>query len=361
MSVVGAPMLLGPVLGPVLGGLILQHLSWRWIFFVNLPIGALALALAFRLLPPTEPKRAERLDLVGLALLSPGLAAVVFGLSEIATKGTIGYVLAWAPIAGGLGFVLAFVWHALHTSVRPLLDLSLFRAPGFAAAAVAVLLIGAALFGSLILLPLYLQVDRGQSTLATGLLLTPQGIGAALTMPISGRLTDRIGGGPVVLFGLIVMTAATIALTQLTGHTAYWLTSAILVVRGLGLGCSMMPSMAAAYTTIARDAVPRATTALNVLQRVGGSIGTALLAVVLEQQIKASLPHVAGVGGGQLEPIPGPIRQRIAEPLAHAFGTTFWWAVALTAVAIAPAILLAFTARTGAAASAHPGRAPQPA
>ncbi|MBV8941370.1 MAG: DHA2 family efflux MFS transporter permease subunit, partial [Solirubrobacterales bacterium] len=291
MSIVGAPMLLGPILGPVLGGLILQDLSWRWIFYVNVPIGAVALVMALKLLPETTPQRGERLDLAGVALLSPGLAAIVFGLSEIATQGGIGHLGAWGPILAGVGFVVGFVWHALHTTARkPLLDLTLFRSPGFSASAVAVFLIGAALFGSLILLPLYLQVDRGESTLGTGLLLTPQGIGAALTMPISGRLTDRIGGGPIVLFGLIVMTAATIPLTALTGHTPYTAISAILFARGIGLGCSMMPAMASAYTTIARSAIPRATTALNVLQRVGGSIGTALLAVVLEQQIKAAIP-----------------------------------------------------------------------
>jgi EmrB/QacA subfamily drug resistance transporter len=353
MSVVGAPMLLGPVLGPVLGGLILQNLSWRWIFYVNLPIGALALVMAARLLPPSEPRKAERLDVLGVALLSPGLAAIVFGLSETSTRGGLGYAGAWIPIVAGLAFVAAFVWHALHTSVRPLLDPSLFRAPGFAAAAGAVLLIGAALFGSLILLPLYFQVDRGEGTLATGLLLAPQGLGAALTMPISGRLTDRIGGGPVALFGLVVMTAATVALTRLTAHTAYGLTSTILIVRGIGLGGCMMPAMAAAYATVSREAIPRATTSLNVLQRVGGSIGTALLAVVLEDRIRTAIPHAPALGAGAIRPIPEDIRARIAEPLAHAFTGTFWWAVALTALAILPSIVLAAKARRPAPAAAR--------
>jgi EmrB/QacA subfamily drug resistance transporter len=345
MSVVGAPMLLGPVLGPVLGGLILRNLSWRWIFYVNLPIGALALAMAWRLLPRAEPQKAQRLDLLGVALLSPGLAGIVFGLSETSSRGGLGYAGAWVPLAAGIAFVLAFVWHALRTRIRPLLDLSLFRAPGFAAAAVTVLLIGAALFGSLILLPLYFQVDRGEGTLATGLLLAPQGLGAALTMPISGRLTDRIGGGPVTLFGLLEMTGATVALTRFTAHTPYAVTSAILVARGIGLGCSMMPAMASAYTTISRQAIPRATTALNVLQRVGGSIGTALLAVVLEDRIKAAIPHAPALGAGAIRPIPEPVRLKIAEPLAHAFTGTFWWAVGLTAVAVLPSIVLAAKAR----------------
>ncbi len=348
MSVVGAPMLLGPILGPVLGGLILQNLSWRWIFFVNLPIGIAALVMAWRLLPRSEPRPGERLDFVGLALLSPGLAAIVFGLSETSSNGGISYVGAWGPMVAGALLVIAFVWHALHERGRPLLDLNLFREPGFAAAAATVLLIGAALFGSLILIPLYLQIARGESTLATGLLTAPQGIGAALVMPISGRLTDRIGGGPVVLFGLILMTLATIPLTRLTGHTPYTVTSAVLFVRGIGLGCSMMPAMAAAYATISRAAIPRATTTLNVLQRIGGSIGTALLAVELEDQIRSSFPAGAAIAGGAIKPIPAAVRVHVANPLAQAFGNTFWWAVALTAVAIIPGVVLAIKTRIGA-------------
>ncbi len=354
MSVVGAPMLLGPILGPVLGGLILQNLSWRWIFFVNVPIGALALAMAWRVLPRSAPQRGERLDVVGLALLSPGLAAIVFGLSETASHGGLSSPTAFVPILAGLALVATFIYHALHTSVRPLLDLTLFRAPGFAAAAAVVFLLGAALFGSLLVLPLYFQVDRGLSTLSTGLLLAPQGIGAALTMPISGRLTDRIGGGRVVLFGMVVMTLATVGLTRFGAHTPYTTTCAILVVRGIGLGCSLMPAMASAYTTISRAAIPRATTALNVLQRVGGSIGTALLAVVLQDQIKAAVPGASGIGGGAIAPLPPAIRARIAEPLATAFSHTFWYAVALSALAIVPAIVLAITVRGPAPAAAAP-------
>jgi EmrB/QacA subfamily drug resistance transporter len=347
MSVVGAPMLLGPILGPVLGGLILQNLSWRWIFYVNVPIGVLALVLAVKLLPRSEPQPGERLDVLGLALLSPGLAAIVFGLSETSSHGGLAYVWAWLPIVVGIALVIGFVWHALHAIRRPLLDPALFRERGFAAAAVTVLLLGAALFGSLLVLPLYMQVDRGQSTLATGLLLAPQGLGAALTMPISGRLTDRIGGGPVVLFGMIVMTVATIGLTRLSAETPFTVTTAILFVRGIGLGCSMMPAMAAAYSTISRAAVPRATTALNVIQRVGGSIGTALLAVVLENEIAANLPHAPALSGGAVRPIPPVVRAHIAAPLTDAFTTTFWWAAALTAAAIVPAAVLAVTVRRG--------------
>jgi EmrB/QacA subfamily drug resistance transporter len=349
MSVVGAPMLLGPILGPVIGGLILEGLSWRWIFYVNVPIGAIGLVLAWRVLPRSAPRPSERLDYTGVALLSPGLAGIVFGLSETSAHGGLAYAGAWGPIVAGLVLVAAFVRHALRMRGQPLLDLTLFRAPGFAAAAGCVMLVGASLFGAMLLIPLYLQVDRGSSTLATGLLMAPQGIGAALTMPISGRLTDRIGGGRVVLFGLVVMTLGSVGLTAWDSSTSFWSTSAILFVRGIGLGCCMMPAMAAAYATVSRAAIPRATTAMNVFQRVGGSIGTALMAVLLEHQIRTALPHAPGVSGGTLEPLPAAVRAHIATPLANAFSHTFWWAVGLTAIGIVPGIVLAITARSGAA------------
>ena len=345
MSVVGAPALLGPVLGPVLGGLILQGFSWRWIFYVNVPIGLVALVLGARLLPRSEPRVCERLDLRGLALLSPGLAAIVFGLSETSSDGGIAYVGAWAPILAGVGLVAAFARHALHPGERrPLLDLTLLRAPGFAAAAVATMFIAAVIFGALLVLPLYFQVARGASTLDTGLLLAPQGVGAALAMPISGRLTDRIGGGVVAVFGLIVVLAATIGLTRLTATTPYAETSAILVVRGIGQGFGMMPAVAAAYTTVSRASVPQATTLVNVFQRVGGSLGTALMAVVLESQIKAAVPDTPGVGGGSVQPLPEATRERIAAPLTQAFTHTLWWAVALAVVALLAAVVLALSA-----------------
>jgi len=201
-----------------------------------------------------------------------------------------------------------------------------------------------------LVLPLSFRVDRGPSTLSTGLLLAPQGIGAALTMPISGRLTDRLGGGRVVLFGMVVMTLGTVALTRFGAHTPYSTTCAVLVARGIGLGCSLMPATASAYTTISRAAIPRATTALNVLQRVGGSIGTALLAVVLQDQIKAAVPGASGIGGGAIALLPPAMRARIAEPLATAFSNTFWYAAALTAVAI----VLAIKVRGPAPAAAAP-------
>jgi EmrB/QacA subfamily drug resistance transporter len=325
MSVVGVPMLLGPILGPVLGGLIVDSVSWRWIFYVNVPIAAAALVLASKLLKADAGRAdAGRLDWVGLALLSPGLAGIVFGLSESESQGGFDAAVVWGPIAAGVLLVALFVRHA-WVGARPLIDVRLFRVPAFSAAGATTFLVGAALFGAMIILPLYYQVARGESALTAGLLIAPQGLGAALAMPLAGRMTDRVGGGRVAVVGLLILTAGTIPFAFLAEDTPYWLLAVLLVLRGLGIGSAMMPAMAAAYATLESSAVPRATSALNVLQRIGGSIGTALLAVVLQGQIAD--------------------RGRAPAQLADAFAATFWWAVGMSVLALVPATILALTQR----------------
>jgi EmrB/QacA subfamily drug resistance transporter len=350
MAVIGVPTLLGPIFGPVIGGLIVDNASWRWIFFVNIPIAILALGLAARLLHADAGRAdAGRLDWTGLLLLSPGLAGIVFGLSETETHGGITAPIAWVPIVVGLILVALFVRHAWFAD-RPLIDVKLFRVTGFSAAAASTFLLAGALFGGMIVLPLYYQIDRGESALTAGLLMAPQGVGAALSMPFAGKLTDRIGGGRVALAGMILVTLATIPFASISATTSFAVLAPVLVLRGIGIGSAMMPAMAAAFATLSHADVPRATSALNVLQRVGGSLGTALLAVVLQHQIVTQLTAAgagagSGAGSGVLQRVPEDVRVKIAEPVATAFGNTFWWAVGMSAVGIVPTAILAVSQR----------------
>jgi EmrB/QacA subfamily drug resistance transporter len=338
MSVIGVPMLLAPIFGPVIGGAIVDQVSWRWIFFVNLPVGFVALLLAWRLLPNAAPRRGERLDLLGLALLSPGLALFVFGMAEAGTTGGFGG-RAFAGISLGLALVALFAGHAWRRGHNALIDVSLFARRGFAAAAGTNLFVGIALFGALILLPLYYQLVRSESPLSTGLLLMPQGIGAALAMPIAGKLTDEIGARIVIPVGIALALAGTLAYTQVGAETSYRFLGGALFVIGLGLGSTIVPSMAVAYQTVPREAVAQATSAINVIQRIAGSIGTALLAVVLQRSIATNLPGLDG-GIGALAALPNEGRAHAATALSDAFGTTFWVAFVLVAAALVPALLL---------------------
>jgi EmrB/QacA subfamily drug resistance transporter len=340
MGVIGAPMLLGPVIGPVLGGWLVDDISWRWIFYVNIPIGAVALAMAARILPSDRPEPSQRLDVVGLMLLSPGLGAFVYGLAQTSAAGGLSSAKAVVPLVAGIALIAAFVRHSLRAR-QPLIDMRLFANRTVSASALTTFLFGSAFFGAMLLLPLYYQAVRGQSALHAGLLLAPQGFGAMLTMPIAGRLTDRIGPGRIVLVGLALVVIGTVAFALVGDSTSFWLLGVALFVRGMGMGATMMPAMSAAYQTLSRAAVARATSALNIVQRVGGSIGTAVLAIVLQHAIAGRIPAAAGGGGlGAAERLPAATRAHVAPKLAGAFGSTFWWALVMTAVAVVPALLL---------------------
>jgi EmrB/QacA subfamily drug resistance transporter len=341
MSVVGAPMLLGPILGPVLGGWLVDDVSWRWIFYVNVPIGAVALVLAQRILKPDRPHPGHRLDVLGLLLLSPGLAALVYGLAETGSHGSVSEPKAILPTIAGIALVAGFVRHALRHD-DPLIDVRLFKRRTPAVSGLTMALFAAAFFGAMLLLPLYYQVARGQSALDAGLLMIPQGVGAAIMMPIAGRIVDRTGAARVVLPGLVLVLLGFGVFTQVGADTSYVLLGIASFVAGLGIGATMMPTMAAAYQTLGRGEVSRATTAFNIVQRGFGALGVALLSVILANQLADRLPGAANAGEGlaAAQSIPPQARAHLTPLVADAFGRTYVWAFALMVLAAIPALFL---------------------
>ena len=318
MGLLGVQQLLGPVLGPVIGGVLVEHAGWRWIFFVNVPIGVLAIVAATRFLPRTPPQPADRLDRRGFLLLSPGIAALVYGLAALSGS-ALAEPRTFLPIVLGLGLVTGFVLHA-RRAANPLIDVRLFLQRAFSAGAFTTFGIGMGLFGALFLLPLYYQQARGGSPLDAGLLLVPQGIGAGIMVPVAGWLTDRVGAGWVVMAGLAAVVAGTVPFALAGASTPEPLLAIALLVRGAGLGASTMPAVAGAYATLDEDALARASSALNVMKRVGGSVGVALVAVVLERGLRGASGEDAAV--------------------ADAFAATFWWVLGFCALALIPAAFL---------------------
>jgi EmrB/QacA subfamily drug resistance transporter len=318
MSIVAVPMMLAPILGPTIGGAIVDNLSWRWIFYVNVPFGIAAVIAALRVLPKVAREKTDPLDVRGLVLMSTGVPLLTYGLAEVGETGGFTAAKVVVPIIAGLILIALFVIHALRIT-HPLLDMRLYRKPTFSSASFAMFTLGAALFGGMILLPLYWQGIRGESALDAGLLMAPQGIGMALFMPLSGKLTDRYGGGPLAFFGVALTAVTTIPFGLIGADTSVLGLSVAMFLRGIGIGFAFMPAMSAAFASLDHDDLPHATPQLNVLQRIGGSIGTALMAVILQRALQ---------GADNI------------DDRAAAYGTAFWASAALTAVAILPCIVL---------------------
>lgn len=337
MSVVGIPMMLGPVLGPILGGWLVDDFGWRWIFYVNVPVGILAIVMSWRLLPKDEPAHHEKLDWLGLTLLSPGLAFFVYGLAEVSSSGGVESPFTGAALIGGAFLLVAFIWHSWRSD-DPLIDVRLFTDRAIAAASSVTFIFGCAFFGVMLLVPLYLQIVHGESALSAGLMMAPQGIGAALTMPIAGKITDSIGAGKVVLVGLVLTASGLFGMSHLGSESSDLRILGNFFINGLGMGAVMMPAMSSAYQRLTHDEIARATTALNIIQRVGGSIGTAILAVVLQHQITSELSGDGG-SGSALSHI-GEIPAAARELLGEAFDHTFFWAFIVMMIAFLPALFI---------------------
>lgn len=339
MSIVAMPMMLAPIFGPVVGGLILENLHWSWIFFVNLPVGVIAFVLGLRFVPHLDSGEAGPLDLVGVALLPTGAAAIVFGLSELGSGAQPGSLEVLAPLIAGAALIVAFCLHALRVE-RPLLDIRMYKNRVFAGASLVTFVIGAALFGAMILVPLYYQEVRGQSIIITGLLNGPQGLGALVAMPFANRLTERFGGGRVTLVGVFTLCASTVPFALIGAGTSIVGLSFALVLRGMSIGLCFMPAMTAAYASMRPDQISDATPQINVLQRVGGAIGTAILAVVLQRASTAAIATRHAISHATSPAQAAQLHTTLSTQLAHAFGTSYWWALGIAAVSLIPALIL---------------------
>ncbi|MBW8487715.1 DHA2 family efflux MFS transporter permease subunit [Actinomadura parmotrematis] len=336
MSLVQIPITLAPVFGPMAGGLLLDHLSWQWLFWCNVPLGLLCAVMAHLVLPadpPRSQRTGSRLDVLGLALLPPGLAALLLGSSQIAAGGGFGSAAVWAPLLIGAVMVAGYVVHALRTAGVPLIDVRLFTTGRFGAAVAGAFLFGASVYGTMFLLPLFFQRAGGYSAWDSGLLLAPQGIGTVMILPMVGRLTARFGPRTVVLAGMAVSVLGTLAYTQADAGQGTGLLVVSLLVRGAGLGTTLAPALAAGFGAVAPRHTGRAAAALIASVQLGGSAGTALLAVVVQQQITDRL----GEGGGRASAAVSP---DLAAPLTAAFGAAFWWTLGICVLGAVAALFL---------------------
>jgi EmrB/QacA subfamily drug resistance transporter len=343
MAVLGVPMLLGPIGGPILGGWLIEAESWHWIFLINLPIGVIAFVLSLRILPKDKPQPSESFDFLGMLLLSPGLALFLYGVSSVPGEGTVASGKVLIPALVGLVLLVSFVLHALRKE-HALIDLGLFKNRNLTVSTTTLSIFTVAFMGAMLLLPSYFLQVRGETTLHAGLLIAPQGLGAMLTMPMAGRLTDRIGPGKLVLPGIVLIALGMSVFTQVTADSNYVLLLGGLFVSGLGMGMTMMPIMSAALASLTHQQVARGSTMMNIIQQTAGSIGTAVMSVILTNQVLNSPEATAysAVTQGQLaaDQVAPAVLNQGQSSLADAFGHTYTIAVVLLALCLVPAFFL---------------------
>jgi EmrB/QacA subfamily drug resistance transporter len=362
MAILGVPMLLGPIMGPILGGWLIEIASWHWIFLINVPLGLIALVYAGNVLEKDSPEPSESFDFLGMALMSPGLALFLFGVSSLPQEGgDFSAPRVWLSMLAGFLLMVTFVWHSFRPE-HPLLDLRLFGNRNLTVAIITMFMFAAAFFGGLLLVPTYFQEIRGESTLHAGLLVAPQGLGAMVTMPIAGRLVDKMPIGRITPFGLILIVIGMFGLTQIDESTPYSHIIPMLFVMGLGMGATMMPLFTSALKTLTAHEVARGSTLLNITQQVSSSVGVALMSVVLTNHLNNS-PVIPGTekvpnlhGGltetgaaiqsnlrpGQMAPLhldPAALARGLVDA-ATSFADTYWVAWSLVLLTLVPALFL---------------------
>ena len=318
MANISLPAALGPILGPVLGGLVLTWLDWRWLFLINVPVGIVGLILGLLFINDDRPSRGavrQRLDVVGAALLVPALSGLLYGLSNTHADGGFSRADVLVPLIGGAILLAGFVVWATRRAGAALVDVRLLAVRSVRVSSIALAFVGASLFAGSFLLPLYLQTLLGYSALDAALLLIPQGVGALVARFVVGRLVDRFGSRLVAVVACLVIAAATAPFALGGTGTNLWLLGAVLFVRGFGLGIVFIPVLTVAYLDLRKDQMPQASAITRIVQQLGGAFGVALVAVILTT---ATTQTSAGAG----------------------FEAAFRWTIAMTIAAAATTLLL---------------------
>jgi EmrB/QacA subfamily drug resistance transporter len=271
-------------IGPLVGGLLTEHIDWSWIFFVNVPIGVIAIVASLLLIPESRDQSAEqRLDLPGLLTSGLGLFALTYGLIEANTYGWTSARIVGSFVAAAV-LLVAFVLLERHQRI-PMLDLTLFKNGTFVGANVAVLLVALAMFGVFFFISLYMQGILGYSAVQAGAAFLPFTLLIVVVAPIAGKTSDRFGSRWLITTGMVFLAVQLLYFSRLGVHESYWVLLPAMLLGGLGMALVMTPSAAAAVRALPVDKSGVGSAVLNAFRQVGGSVGIALMGAIMAHRL----------------------------------------------------------------------------
>jgi EmrB/QacA subfamily drug resistance transporter len=329
-AVIAVPVLLAPTLGPTVGGLLVDsNFAWPSIFFINIPVGLLAFFLIGRLLKPdtgrasnvgVAPAKSAGFDYVGLVLSVVGTIMVVYAFTIISQtnpdtislrnpRGDIygwGYWLVWALLGSGLVVLALFSFYEIKIAKDPVLDLRLFKSNIFLVSTLMTWIVRAVIFGSFIIIPIFLEQFKGESAVITGLALMPQGIGAGIGIISGSRLYDRIGPRMLVILGMLMLTLSSIILMGVTKDSDGWSFAIVLLIRGIGFGWSNLPLQTSALSAITGRALPKASSLYNATAQIFSSIGIAVITTLFVEGLSSRTNDLVNSARASNLPIPNP-------------------------------------------------------
>jgi DHA2 family multidrug resistance protein len=309
LAIWGMGVMVAPILGPTVGGWLTETVNWRWNFYINVPIGALSLLLAFRYVPDT-PVKARDMDWWGLAFLALFIGGLQYTLDrgqqeDWLDSGAIRIAL--GVMAGGLG---AFVWHAVTTARHPLFSLRLFTDRNFTAASIVAAAMGLSLYGGMLLQPLLFENVLQYPTFDTGVAMVPRGIGSLFSMLIVGRMLPRFGAKKLIYFGIAVSLIGCFGMTRISLDASARTTLVPLLLQGFGIGFIFIPLSAVAFATLPRGLATEAAGVYNLIRSIGSSIGISIVSVYTTRAAQSSWAAMRGY----IDPYRAPVQQYL-DPL----------------------------------------------